>query len=94
MGAPPARATRGQREEEEVPGLRLGHPIGHYVEVLAQQPLAEEEGRCARRPSHCLGTHLRFRATSGLGTAEASLTPWLIPGALGTAWVSMDGKSV
>lgn len=56
MGTPPARATRGQWEEEEVPRLRLLHPVGHNIKVLTEQPLTEEECRCARNSCHCLGT--------------------------------------
>lgn len=78
VGAPPAKAPRGQREEEEVPRLGLSHPVGDDVEVLSQQPLAEEEPCRGHCPSHCLGTQLCFRATGALGTPAASLTCWLI----------------
>lgn len=78
VGTPPARAPRGQREEEEVPGLGLGHPVGHNVEVLTHQPLAEEERRRARHPGHRLGTRPCFRATGVPGTSAASPIRWLI----------------
>lgn len=96
VGTPPARAPRGQWEEEEVPRLGLSHPIGDHIEVLAQQPLAEEECRSARCPSYSLGTRVCFRDTGTLATLAASPTHWLIPnshGGLGTVWDSMNGES-
>lgn len=96
VGAPPAKAPRGQREEEEVPRLGLSHPVGDDVEVLSQQPLAEEEPCRGHCPSHCLGTQLCFRATGALGTPAVSLTAGSSHtiGGLSTAWVqvSVDGN--